>query len=284
VTVPRQGSRGSDARDPAGVSANHDGSRRADPVIVLTYGHAGARHLQQLLQDQPELAATSGTGLLAACDRAASAWRQAERRSQRVLSPLAKTSIRALASAMMVSITSRAGRPRWFETAAAEPSAAETFLDLFPGTRFVCLHRACPDVIYATLQASPWGRAGPVYAAYTASYPGNTLAALGAWWADHAGPILAFEREHPKACMRLRYEDLVADPVLTGQQVRDFLGLEEEMPSLPELPGQARPVLAETETPGCGAGMPAGQIPPGLLTQVNELHRQLNYPPIEARP
>jgi len=280
VTVPRQEARGSDARDPA----SPDGLRRAGPVIVLTYGYAGARHLQQLLQDQPELAATSATGLLAACDQAASAWRQAEQRPERVLSPLAKNSIRALASAMMTTIAARAGRPRWFETSAAEPSAAETFLDLFPGTRFVCLHRACPDVIYATLQASPWGLAGQAYAEYTPSYPGSTVAALAAWWVGHAGSILAFEQEHPAPCMRLRYEDLAADPVRTEREIGEFLGLKSEVPVLPELPGDPRQALTGADAPGCGAGLPAGQIPAGLLAQVNELHRQLGYPPLDAEP
>jgi hypothetical protein len=277
VTVPWQ-ARGPDARD----LASPDGPRRADPVIVLTYGHAGARHLQRLLQDQPELAATSGTGLLAACDQAASAWQQAERRPERVLSPLARRSIRTMASAMMLSITARAGRPRWFETAAAEPSAAQTFLDLFPSTRFVCLHRACPDVIYATLQASPWGLAGLVYAGYTVSYPGSTLAALAAWWVDHARPILEFEREHPEACMRLRYEDLAADPARIEREIGEFLGLKREVPILPELPSDPRQTLTGADAPRCGAGLPAGQIPAGLLAQVNELHSQLGYPPLDT--
>jgi hypothetical protein len=277
VTVPQQ-----QARDPAGTPASPDGRRRADPVIVLTYGHAGAGHLQRLLQDQPELAATSATGLLAACEQAASAWKEAEQRPERVLSALAKTSIRTMASAMMLSITARAGRPRWFETAAAEPSAAETFLDLFPGTRFVCLQRACEDVIYATLQASPWGLAGQAYAPYTVSYPGNALAALAAWWAGHAGPILEFEREHPAACMRLRYEDLAADPARTEREIGEFLGLKQEVPILPELPGDPRQTLTGADAPGCGAGLPTGQIPAGLLAQVNELHSQLGYPPLDA--
>lgn len=284
MTVPPWEALGRDARDPADLPAGHDGRRRADPVIVLTYGHAGARHLQQLLQDQPELAATSGTGLLAVCNAAATAWREAEQRPEGMLSPLAKTSIRALASAMMVSITTRAGRPRWFETATAEPSAAETFLDLFPGTRFVCMHRACEDVIYATLQARPWGLAGQVYAAYTVSYPGSTLAALAAWWVGHAGPILEFEREHPEACMRLRYEDLAADSARTGREIREFLDLKQEARALPELSGDPQQPLARADAPGCGAGLPAGQIPAGLLAQVNELHGRLGYPLLGAEP
>lgn len=280
MTVPRQEARGSDAPGSAGP----DGRKRADPVIALTYGHAGAAHLQRLLQDQPELAITSATGLLAACDVAATAWREAEQRSERILSPLAKKSIRAMASAMMLTITVRAGRPRWFEIAAAEPSAAETFLELFPGTRFVCLHRACEDVIYATLQAWPWGLAGQAYAGYTVSYPGSTIAALAAWWAGHAGPILEFERKHPEACMRLRYEDLAADPARTEREIKEFLGLEEGAPVLPELPDDPRRALAGADAPGCGAGLPAWQIPAGLLAQVNELHARLGYPPLGAEP
>lgn len=277
MRAPRERDHRAQARDPAGPSVNPDGSGRADPVIALTYGHAGARHLRGLLRDQPELAATSATGLLAACDQAASAWRVAERRPEGALPSLAKASIRAMASAMIIAITSRAGRPRWFETAAAEPSAAETFLGLFPGTRFVCMHRACQDVIHATLRASPWGLAGQAYAPYTAAYPGSTIAALAAWWTDHAGSILAFEREHPQACMRLRYEDLATDPARTGRQIREFLGLQ-EVPSLPEPPGET--LQDPADTPGCGADLPHGQIPPGLLAQVNELHHRLGYPPI----
>lgn len=277
MTVPRQQDRG-----PAGPLMNPNGAGRADPVIALTYGHAGAWYLQRLLQDEPELAATSATGLLAACDAAAAAWRDAEQRPAGILSPLARKSIRTLASAMMLSITARAGRPRWFETAPAGRSAAETFLELFPGTRFLCLHRACQDLIYATLQASPWGLAGQAYAAYTTSYPRSTIAALAAWWVGHAGPILEFEREHPAACMRLRYEDLATDSAGTWREIKEFLGLERQALALPELPGDGWQAPAGANTPGCGAGLPADQIPPALLAQVNELHDQLGYPPLGA--
>jgi hypothetical protein len=278
VTVPWQ-----QARDLPGPPVNPDSAGRADPVIVLTYGHAGAWFLQRLLQDEPELAATSATGLLAACDAAAAAWRSAEQRPEGKLPPLARASIRAMALPMMTSITARAGRPRWFEIASSGRSAAETFLELFPGTRFVCLHRASQDAIYATLQASPWGLTGQAYAAYTASYPGSKVAALAAWWAGHTEPILEFEQEHPEACMRLRYEDLVADSAGTGREIREFLGLNLQALELPELPGDLWQALAGADAPGCGADFPAGQIPPVLLAQVNELHEQLGYPPLKAR-
>jgi hypothetical protein len=272
---------------PAGLlargSAGGDGAARGAPVIVLTYGHAGAWRLQQLLEGQPELACTAGTGMLAACDQAAAAWRQAERPPGDQLSPLASASIRALVTGMITAIVARAGKPRWCEMAAAERSAAETFLQLFPGTRFVCLHRACPDAIYAALQANPWGLSGPGIAAYAAAHPGNRVAALAAWWAGHAGPVLAFEQDHPDVCLRLRYEDLAGDPGEAERGIRKFLGLQEQDASLPELPdGTGGQALAGADAPGCGADLPAGQIPPPLLTQINSLHAKLGYPPLEA--
>jgi Sulfotransferase family len=265
---------------PAGI----DGAGRSDPVIVLTYGYAGGARLQSLLSAHPALACTTGTGLLAACDQAAAAWRQAEGRPG-TLSPLAAASVRALATALMSAIVARAGKRRWCETAAAERGAAETFLALFPAARFVCLHRSGPDVIYATLQASPWGLAGPGFAGYTASHPGSTVSALAAWWAAHAGSVLAFEQDHPQACLRVRYEDLVTDPVGAERDILAFLGLDARFAALPELPGDDGPEPAGptgADALGCGADLPVGQIPPPLLAQVNTLHARLGYPPLEA--
>ena len=72
-----------------------DGAARSGPVIVLTYAQAGGGRLQSLLSAHAALACTTGTGLLAACDQAAAAWRQAEGRRQGSLSPLAAASVRA---------------------------------------------------------------------------------------------------------------------------------------------------------------------------------------------
>ncbi|MGH3171511.1 MAG: sulfotransferase, partial [Trebonia sp.] len=202
-----------------------DGAARNAPVVVLTYGNAGGRRLQSLLESQPELTCTTSTGVLAACEQAAAAWRQVEKRPAKGLSPLAVKSVRVMATQMITAVTVRSGRPRWCELAAAEPSAAEAFLQVFPGTQFVCLHRSCPDLIAAVLLASPWGLSGAGFAPYVATYPGSTVAALAAWWAARVWPVLDFERAHPGACLRLRYEDLAEDPDATLNGIRAFLGL-----------------------------------------------------------
>jgi hypothetical protein len=262
----------------------------AQPIVVLSYGNAGAMRLQQWLATDPSLACTAGTGLLAACEQAARTWRQTDGRPDGVLSSLGAASVRAMASALISSVLSRTGQRRWCEMA-VEPAAAQTFLGLFPGTRFVCLHRRCPDVIYATLANSPWGVSGQQFAPFTIAYPASTVAGLAAWWAGHTDPLLAFEQDHPDACLRLRYEDLLSDEV-TRQDLWKFLGLGPDAPSLPSaarpLPGDIRPLLksaaapfrAAPDQPGCGNDLPAEQIPPGLLAHVNELQAALGYPPM----
>lgn len=260
-------------------------SGQSAPVIVLAYALAGGARLRSMLSGHPALTCTTGSGLLAACEQAATAWRQAEGREDRPLSPLAAASVRSLAAGLMSAIVVRSGGRRWCEIAAAPRGPAETFLELFPGTRFVCLHRACPDVIYAVLQASPWGVAGPGFAPFLAAYPASTVAALAAWWISRTGQTLAFEREHPDACLRVRYEDLAEDPGQTEGDILRFLGLDQQFPAVPELPGDSDPAQAGptgSDAPGCGADLPVGQLPPLLVAQVNELHAQLGYSPLKG--
>jgi len=270
----------------AGFGTPEDGAARNAPAVVLTYGNAGGRRLQSLLESQPELTCTTSTGVLAACEQAAAAWRQVERRPAKGLSPLAVKSVRVMATQMITAVTVRSGRPRWCELAAAEPSAAEAFLQVFPGTRFVCLHRACPDLVAAVLLASPWGLSGSEFAPYVAAYPGSTVAALAAWWAGHARPLLDFEHAHPDACLRLRYEDLTGDPDAALNSIRAFLGLggPDILPPAPgDVPGgdvDGGDVDGADGAAGRepGADLPLGQIPPVLLDQVNQLHAELGYP------
>lgn len=263
------------------AAAERGRAERAAPVIVLTYAYAGARRLQWLLSGHADLACTSGTGLLPLCDQAAATWRQAEGRPEGSLSPLAAASVRALAAGMITAILVRTGARRWCETAIAQQDSAETFLRLFPETRFLCLHRLCPDVIYAALRASPWGLSGPGFAPHVAAHPASTVAAVASYWAAHTRPLLAFERAHSGACLRIRYEDLIAEPDQAASGIRTFLGLAGEEAKLPPATGNDAAAVG-ADAPGCGAEVPVGQFPSPLLAQVNDLLARLDYPLLDA--
>lgn len=248
---------------------------RRDPVIVLTYAYSGAERLQSLLARHPELACTSGTGILPLCEQAAATWRNVDGRPEGPLSALAITSTRALATGIITALLAQAGNRRWCELATASPVSAETFSQLYPGTRFLCLHRACPDVAHAALHTSPWGLAGPTFAPFNAAHPASSVAALTAYWTAHTGPLLAFEQAHPGNCRRVRYEDLATDA--EASQIFAFLGLPDPSPGIFDRAD------ANDRAPHAGhptVPIPAAQIPAPLLAQANQLNSKLSYPPL----
>ena len=263
---------------PAGTIAPAGHASRA-PVIVLAPAYSGASTLRSLLEGHSDLACTSGTGLLPLCEQAMATWRNADRRPSGPPSSLALATTRALATSLITSILAREGRRRWCEIAAANPEAAETFLRLYPGTRFLCLYRACPGVIRAALDASPWGITDPVFAPFTSRYPANTVASLTAYWVTHTGTLLAFEHEHSQSCLRVRFEDLAWDP-LVRERITSFLGLTDTYSrAIPG--GHSEPEPASPDT-GLAPDPPDYLMLPALRARANDLLRQLDYPVMAA--
>lgn len=252
------------------------------PVIVLATAYSGTARLRPLLDRVPDLAFTSATGILPLCDQALATWRSADGRAGQAPSALAVSSTRALASVIISAVLTREGKRRWCETSTAMPEAAEAFLRLYPAARFVCLHRSCAGVIRAALDASRWGLADPALAPFTRAHPASTAAALAAYWSAHTGSLLAFEQAHPRAVLRVRFEDLAAGEPDIAREVTSFLstagpgddapGSDNAWPQ-PWITGDEADHPAAPET-----GPPAGLIPPAVLTRVNDLLRKLGYP------
>jgi hypothetical protein len=259
-------------------SAGAAGRPFSAPVIVLAPVYSGASAIRSLLEGHPDLACTMGTGLLPLCEQAMFAWGNADGRPGRPPSSLARSTTRALAASVISSILIREGKSRWCEVAAANPEAAGAFLQLYPGTRFLCLYRACPGVIRAALDESPWGLTDPVFAPFVRTYPASTAAALTACWNAQVSALLTFEQAHPQECLRVRFEDLTADGSPTAEQVTSFLGL--TSPGQGPIfggPSEPRPEIPE---PAPVTSLPDGLLPPGLRAQASDLLRQLDYPPM----
>jgi len=288
--------------------AERDGAgARNGPVLVLSYPHSGAGHVQDRLAAGTDLACTSGTGIIPLSVTAAEAWRRVEGQPGQAMSRLAVSTIRGLLTAQVAVILAGSGKSRWCELVTAPPSAADPFLQVFPQTGFVCVHRCCGDVIRAGVRASPWGVHGPGLVPYFLSHPGNSVAALAAFWASSTEQLLAFEAANPGAAHRVRYEDVLAAPGRALAAVRASLqlggaaaaGLPGE-PSGPVSaspdstapdpagrasagPGTAEPGTAGPGTAGPGAPeppLPVETIPEPLRERVGRLHDQLGYPPL----
>lgn len=115
------------------------------------------------------------------------------------------------------------------------------------------------------------------------------MLALARFWADNAAMSLAVEERFPGNCHRVRYEDLVADPEQTADQIFSFLGASPApgisttcFSSERERFGPADYKIWRTsqitdDSVGRGWSIPVTMIAPSVLAEVNELAGKLCY-------
>jgi hypothetical protein len=223
-----------------------------------------------ILADRPGLVCTSGTGILPLCANVTATWRQLEQ-NPAGMSAMAAASVRALGNTMITCVLAAAGGNRWCEIASA-PAAAGPFAAMFPEARFICFHRACPDVISAATQAARWGLGSAGIGDFAATYPGNSVAAVAAYWCARTRAMLDFEADHPGRTLRVRHEDLTATTAATTTSIVRFTGLTEHEPALPDLSAQAMDGTADEPR------IPVELLPAPLLDRINDLHAALGYP------
>jgi hypothetical protein len=251
---------------------------RNGPVVVLSYAYADADRVQNALAVDAGLACTQGTGIIALCAAAAETWRRIEGRASTAMSPLAVAAVRRMVNAQVTAMLAGYGRKRWCELATASPGAAETFLQLFPHARLVCVHRACLEVVRVGVQANPWGLQGQGLAPYLLAHSGNSVAALAAYWADSAEHLIAFENAHPEVTHRVRSEDVAVHPDQALARLRATLGLDDGTKHTDtHLPQPAW--LAEPDTPPAQplAPVPTEMIPEPLRQRISRLQAELGY-------
>ncbi len=227
--------------------------------------------MQQVLAEGTDLACTTGSGILPQCESAAMAWARIDGRPGNGMSQLAVTSIRALVRTQLNAILVATGKRRWCDVVTATTSAAQTFLQIVPSARFVCVHRACTGVIAAALEAHPWGLTSPAILPFAARYPGNGVAAVAAYWVSAADRLLAFEAAHPQATLQVRYEFVLADEHGMSS-LRSALGLQEQVDSLRTPPDRSARRGEEQPT------VPVDMIPEELRDRIDGLHGRLGYP------
>lgn len=254
--------------------------RTQGPVVVLGDPYCGAATLQRMLSRHAALACTSGTGLLPVCERAAITWLQVENRDG-PLSQLAVASIRAMTDSLIITALARTGGTRWCEIAFAHPHCAEVFLQLYPSAKFICLHRSYRDMITAAVAANPWGLADSIFQSFAVGYPGNSVAAIAAYWVSRTEAILDFERAHPAASHRVRFEDLMGSPGQICDEVYSFLALSQGDPA-----ARHRVIddpLAEfnvAQSAASRGGTPLDWIPPQIRIRLDDLTALIGYPPV----
>lgn len=254
------------------------GASRDVPVILLSYAYSGAQQVQDLVASGTALACTSRTGIVPLCATATETWRRVEGSNGAGLSQLAAATIRRLVIAQVTMVLAATGKTRWCELAIGDPGAAQRFLQVFPQTVFVTVHRNCLDVICAGLAANPWGLHNLGLGPYLMPYPGNNVAALATYWADSTDELLAFEGANSQISHRIRFEDATFGSGEPLAALRAWLGLDGARDAFPELPDAAGPQGQPVPPPG--SEVPMEMLPPQLRQRISRLHAELGYAPL----
>jgi hypothetical protein len=272
-----------------------------DPVFILTASRSGSTLLRFILDTHPDFACPPETMITAACVSLLQSWdilENAGSGAQRLVTEPARLpdqaldTVRDTVDRLYASYLARRGRPRWCDKSLDSLYNAELLAQLYPQARFVCLYRHCMDVIASGAEVCPWGVSRFGFDAYVARHPGNTVAAIGNYWADCVGAMLHFEDRQPGRCHRVRYEDLVTAPEEVTADLLSFLGAA-PMPGITATcfstphdgdgPGDEKiwfTTKVSAETIGRGVKVPADALAGPMRAEINDALANLGYRPV----
>jgi protein-tyrosine sulfotransferase len=203
-------------------------------VVVLGFPRSGTTLLRRLLDAHPALCCPPETFVLNACGRFLLGEEITGGLTLGVLGGLAFSGIdtdevirrlRELAFGFFRDICRASGKRRWVERTPADMFQLDG-VERICGNhcRYICIVRHPLDVVCSTkelcdeLEVFP-----PELYPYVQRYPAQLEAFAHAWVETHSR-LLSFMKAHRDGCVRVRYEELVADPIHEIDRVFKFLG------------------------------------------------------------
>lgn len=274
------------------------------PVIVLCAARSGSTLMRFILDTHPELACPPEIGPGRVCAGLASMTatlqglddrsriRDGDAGAPATISQATAEYIRRVVGGLYDEYLARRHKSRWCDKSLDNAVFAQLIGQVFPEARFLALYRHCMDVIDSGLEASPWGLSGFGFGEHAATFPGNSVAAIGSYWLRIASAISEFEALNPERCLRVRYEDLVTRPEEIANHIFAFLG-EEPVPGIGELclRTEHESLGASdqkiwftnrilTTSVGRGERVPLAAFPPPMREAIDKLLLELSYPPV----
>lgn len=209
------------------------------PVFILCCARSGSTLLRYVLDAHPDLACPPEMHLGRLCEDLrwsislalgyeVSAPGPIRMEIEQVTPPQVLEKCRSAIEAIMADYLQRVGKQRWCDKSVVNIDHLPLLHAAFPDAKFVCLYRNCMDVVHSGLEVSRLGFSAYGFSSHVAKRLDNTVGALVDYWCDNGEKIHAFEQANPASAYRLRYEDLVLDPVATLPPLLEFLGLRED--------------------------------------------------------
>ncbi len=264
------------------------------PVFILACARSGSTLLRFILDAHPELACAAETEFASACDKLAHMWGALQGINPRgsfslqVRTGEANLAIKRAIDEAVRSYLHRQGKARWCDKSLDNVLNVDLLAQMWPQAKFICLTRHCMDVIASAAESTRWGLSGFGFNLYATRHGNNTVAAVGDYWAERTGAILAFQQRHPERCHSVRYEDLVTRPDETVTKLLAFIGVAEKEDITESCfrvahepgPGDEKIWLTtrvHSDSLGRGTIVPVRAMPAPMRERVNRILTQLGH-------
>jgi Sulfotransferase family len=268
------------------------------PVFILTASRSGSTLLRFILDSHPDLACPPETMIGSACATMIRLFGYLENSgaAERTdvfappdVSPEGIKVIREAIDSAYSRYLSQRGKKQWCDKSLDTYQFAELIVKIYPEAKFICLVRHCMDVIASGARLCPWGVSRYGFDPYVAQFPGNTVAAIGAYWLACNRAIFEFRDKNPDRCAVVRYEDLVTAPEDVAADVLAFIGASPApgitracfaLPHESRGPGDEKiwftdRVLADSM--GQGVAVPVAALPADMKEGINAILDGLSY-------
>ncbi len=200
---------------------------RCAPTFLIGVYRSGTTLLRFILDSHSRIAVPPESNfLVGVADLYRSEWHRKGLAAVGVDADGLRQRLAEFASQILDDYTVAKGKARWIDKTPAYVEVVDFLADLFgPRARFLMLYRHGLDVANSLAVAA---EKGTVFAGaarrYAEEYAQSPRLAYTRYWVEMCERMLAFEAAHPGQCLRLRYEDIVADPERVLRPVFEFLG------------------------------------------------------------
>lgn len=288
------------------VNANGDDHRRSKqsrarvPGFVLCPARSGSTLLRLILNSHPEVACPPETNLVEIFAKigftvASTAARvKGDASVSDAATEHATGLCREVAQQTLGAYAQAQGKSMWVDKSLASALFANVLVKVYPEGRFICLYRQCPDTVASLNEASAWSYESFGVLPFVQGSPANLVRALTEYWVDRVTLLQTFEQAHPELALRVRYEDLVAQPDAAMARVFAFLGVRADESVIASalalqtdetavMPGDAKARFSkriDSTSVGRGWAVPFDMLTPELRQRVDDLSRELGYLPL----
>ncbi|NEQ98521.1 MAG: hypothetical protein F6K30_17675 [Cyanothece sp. SIO2G6] len=261
------------------------------PIFILSCNRSGSSLLRYIVDTHPDIASPAELNLGDVCEKNYYLVAQTLGEALYMVEPdkeeLVLAEVRRLVLSVMDRYVDAKGKKMWCEKSPHNLQHLHLIKAIFPGARFICLHRHAMDVVHSCLESSRLSLM-PEQLNYVCRNSGSILGAMVQNWIEKTQRLLEFEAKNPTQCFRITYESYVLHPYRTLKPMFEFLGVDWDAKLLdsvfavqhdlgPEDPKVAYSNSIRKDLIGKGAHIDSHHIPTPLLEKMNTLLTELGY-------